>query len=111
VKVSSAVVAMPIVPHDHSIAPPRPRGGDVGHALNRNENTARSNPAGSHFSKTARSGAPQSCLATVPQQTRSYLRTDVAHPPSNEMQMTRPVVALEASGHRGNLASQKYRRR
>jgi hypothetical protein len=31
VKVSSAVVAMQIVPHGHSIAPPRPRGGDVGH--------------------------------------------------------------------------------
>src|SRR3954453_23975198 len=31
VKVSSDVVAMQIVPHGHSIAPPRPRGGDVGH--------------------------------------------------------------------------------
>jgi hypothetical protein len=31
VKVSSAVVAMQIVPHGHSIAPPRLRGGDLRH--------------------------------------------------------------------------------
>jgi hypothetical protein len=31
VKVSSAVVAMQIVPHGHSIAPPRLRGANVGH--------------------------------------------------------------------------------
>jgi hypothetical protein len=51
VKVSSAVVAMQIVPHGHSIAPPRLRGGDVGHPPTVMKPQP-SNPAGAQFSKS-----------------------------------------------------------
>jgi hypothetical protein len=85
VKVASAVVAMQIVPHGHSIAPPSPRGGDLGHppTVMKTQGTAIQREPNSR--NREKSGAPPSLFcATVPQSTYSYLRTDVAHPPSDE---------------------------
>jgi hypothetical protein len=80
VKVSSDVVAMQIVPHGHSIAPPRPRGGDVGHppTVMKTQCKFSGRPLLENREKWR---TPSLVCATVPQSTYSYLRTDVAHPP------------------------------
>jgi len=89
VKVSSAVVAMQIVPHGHTIARPRLRGGDVGHPPTVIKRRGRAIQREPNSRKPEKSGAPPSLFcATVPQQTR-FLSQDRCGPPARHVLRTR----------------------
>jgi len=89
VKVSSAVVAMQIVPHGHTIARPRLRRGDVGHPPTVIKRRGRAIQREPNSRKREKSGAPPSLFcATVPQQTR-FLSQDRCGPPARHVLRTR----------------------
>ena len=67
VKVSSAVVAMQIVPHGHTIARPRLRGGDVGHLPTVMKTQAEQSSVRPLLKNREKWAPPSLSCATVPQ--------------------------------------------
>jgi hypothetical protein len=87
VKVSSAVVAMQIVPHGHSIASPTPRGSDLGHPPAVMKHGAEQSSARPLLENREKWRTPSLVCATVPQQ---------LIPISGHMWPTRPTCTKES---------------